>query len=106
MNILNFMVLRNGKVQDTKFKSFEKKHLEFLSKHFEENGKEKLFPNDSSSLGSLEMPKRILSFESKFNKFLQTYIIFLITHLFSLSAKKKKKEKCKKMELKIFFIMF
>ena len=87
------MVLRNGKVEDTKFKSFEKKILEFLSKNFEENGKEKLFPNDSSSLGSLKMPKRILSFEYKFNTFLQTYIIFLITYLFFLSAKKKKKIK-------------
>ena len=39
----NFMALRNGKVQD-------KKHLMFLSKYFAENGKEKLFPNDSSFL--------------------------------------------------------
>ena len=36
----NFTTLRNGKVQD-------KKHLKFLSKHFAENRKEKLFPNDS-----------------------------------------------------------
>ena len=39
----NFRALRNGKVQD-------KKHLKFLSKHFTENGKEKLLPNDSSFL--------------------------------------------------------
>ena len=30
----------------------------------------------------LQMPKRILSSQSKFNKFLQTYIIFLIKQLF------------------------
>ena len=34
------MTLRNGKAQD-------KKRLKFLSKYFAENGKEKLFPNDS-----------------------------------------------------------
>ena len=28
------------------------------------------------------MPKRILSIQSKFIKFLQTYLVFLITHLF------------------------
>ena len=39
----NFTTLRNGKVQ-------YKKHLKFLSKHFAENGKEKLFPNDSFTL--------------------------------------------------------
>ena len=39
--ILNVMTLRNGKAPD-------KTYLEFLSKHFAENEKEKLFPNDSS----------------------------------------------------------
>ena len=42
----NLMVLRNEKVQD-------KKHLIFLSKYFAENGKGKLFPNDSSLLDVL-----------------------------------------------------
>ena len=35
----NFRTLRNDKVQD-------KKHLKFISKHFKENGKEELLPND------------------------------------------------------------
>ena len=39
----NLMTLRNDKVQD-------KKHLKFLWKLFDENGNEKLFPNDSSFL--------------------------------------------------------
>ena len=37
------LALKNEEVQD-------KKHLIFLSKHFAENGNEKLFPNDSSFL--------------------------------------------------------
>ena len=41
------MTVRNGKVQD-------KKNLKFLSKHFVENGKKKLFPNDSSFLNNLK----------------------------------------------------
>ena len=47
------MSLRNGKVQDKKFESFKQKHLKFLSKYFAENGKEKLFPNDSSFISIL-----------------------------------------------------
>ena len=42
-----FMMLRNGKVQN-------KKHLKFLSKNFAGNGKEKLFPNDSSFLNKMQ----------------------------------------------------
>ena len=39
----------------TKYKIRDlKEHLKFLSKHFAENGKEKLFPNDSSFLSSLK----------------------------------------------------
>ena len=34
------MALRNGKVQDKKFKSFRNKHLKFLPKHFVKTGKE------------------------------------------------------------------
>ena len=45
--ILNVMTLRNGKAPD-------KTYLEFLSKHFAENEKEKLFPNDSSFLNNLK----------------------------------------------------
>ena len=63
-----FMIFRNGKLQD-------KKHLKFLSKHFAENGKEKLFPNDSSFLNNLKNAKQILSLQSKFSKFLQTYLL-------------------------------
>ena len=33
------MILRNDKVQDKKFKSFENKHLKFLLKHSTKNGK-------------------------------------------------------------------
>ena len=51
------MALRNDKVQNKKFKSFENKHLKFLSKHFAENVKEKLFPNDSSFLSNLKNAK-------------------------------------------------
>ena len=51
------MILRNCKGQDKKFKSFLNKHLEFLSKHFAENGKEKLFLNDLSFLSSLKNDK-------------------------------------------------
>ena len=36
------------------FKVQDKKHLKFLSKHFPENEKEKLFPNDSSFLNNLK----------------------------------------------------
>ena len=60
----NFMILRNGKVQD-------KKHLKSLSKHFSENGKEKLFPNECSFLNNLKNVKQILSWQSTFSRFLQ-----------------------------------
>ena len=56
-NLLNFMILRNGKVRDAIFKSFQNKQVKFLSKHFAENGKEKLFLNDSSFLSNLENAK-------------------------------------------------
>ena len=51
------MPLRNGKVQVKKFKDFLNKHLKLLSKHFAENGKEKLLPNDYSILGYLQNTK-------------------------------------------------
>ena len=54
----------------------------------------------------LQMPKRIISLQCKFNKFLQTYIIFLITHLFVIFVNKEIIQKYIKMELKIFFIIF
>ena len=73
--IFKFLTLRNGKVHDKKFKTFLNKHLKFLSRQFAENGKEKLFPNDSSFLKNLKNAKQILSWQSKFNKFLQTYLI-------------------------------
>ena len=51
------MILRNCKGQDKKFKGFLNEHLEFLSKHFAENEKEKLFLNDLSFLSSLKNDK-------------------------------------------------
>ena len=36
----------------------DKTHLKFLSKHFAENGKEKLFLNDSSFLNNLKNAKQ------------------------------------------------
>ena len=47
----NFLISRNGKVQD-------KKHLKILSKDFAENGKEKLFPNNYSLLINLKMQNK------------------------------------------------
>ena len=40
------------------FESFQNKYLKVLSKHFPENGKEKLSPNDSSMLSNLKNVKR------------------------------------------------
>ena len=57
----NFMSLINAKVHDKKFKKLLNKHLKFLSRHFAENGKEKLFPNDSSFLKNLKNTRQILS---------------------------------------------
>ena len=54
LKLLNLRESINGKVQDKKLKfliqTFLSKHFNtkfFLSKHFAENGKEKLLPNDS-----------------------------------------------------------
>ena len=47
------MALRNGKVQDKKFK----RTLKFLSKRFAENGEAKLFPNDSLFSSNLKNAK-------------------------------------------------
>ena len=51
------MTLRNSKVQDKNFKSFSNKYLKCLSKHFAENWKKKLFPNDSSFISNLKNAK-------------------------------------------------
>ena len=49
------MTLRNGELQqDKNIKSFQNKHLKFLSIHFAENEKEKFFPNDSSFASNLK----------------------------------------------------
>ena len=45
------------KVEDKKFKSFWNKHLNFLSKHFVVNVKEKFFPNDYSFTNNLKNAK-------------------------------------------------
>ena len=66
--IFKLHVLRNGIVQ-------HKKNLQFLSIHFPENEKKKLFRNDSSFLINLKKAKQILSWESTFSKCLQTYLL-------------------------------
>ena len=53
------------------------------------------------------MPKQILSLKSKFNDFLQTYIIFLMTRLFVIFIKEDIfLQEYMEMELKTFFIIF
>ena len=66
--IFKLHVLRNGIVQ-------HKKYLKFLSIHFVENEKKKLFRNDSLFLINLKNAEQILSWQSKFSKFLQTYFL-------------------------------
>ena len=54
------MTLRNGRVQIKIIKSirvFQNKHLKFLSKHFAEYGKEKLFQSDFSLKSNLKNAK-------------------------------------------------
>ena len=53
LNLLNFIKLRYGKVQDNKLKSFK-------NKHFAENGKEKVFI--SSFLSNLKNVKTNILF--------------------------------------------
>ena len=78
------------------------RNLKFLSKHFGENGKKKLILNDSSFLSNLKN-----ALQSKFNKFLQTYFIFLITHLLVIFVNEDIFfPEYIQMELKIFFIIF
>ena len=54
------------------------------------------------------MPKPILSSQFKFNKFLQTYLIFLITHLFLIFVNEETFffQEFIETELKTFFIIF
>ena len=53
------------------------------------------------------MSKRVLSLQSKFDKLLQTYLIFLITHLFLIFVNEEIFfQEYIEMELKIFFIIF
>ena len=53
------------------------------------------------------MTKQILSLQSKFNQFLQTYLIFLITYLFLIFANEEIFfQEYMEMDLKIFFIIF
>ena len=49
--------------------------MKFLSKHFALNGKEKISSNDSYIQPTWKIPKRILSWQSKFNKFFQSYLL-------------------------------
>ena len=52
------------------------------------------------------MPKRVLSLQSKFNEFLQTYLIFFIRHFFLFSFNEEIfVQQYIEMELKIFFII-
>ena len=55
LNLQKFIIIKDGKVQDKKFKIFENKLLQFLLKHFAKNGKEKLFLNNSSFLTTWKM---------------------------------------------------
>ena len=76
MENISFNVFWIFKLHDIKkWHSTSKKHLKFLSQHFEETEKEKLFPNDSSFLKNLKNARQILSWQSKFSKFLQTYLL-------------------------------
>ena len=52
------------------------------------------------------MSKRILSLQYKFDKFLQTYIIFLITYLFAMFVNEEFLFLKIGLELKMFFIIF
>ena len=53
------------------------------------------------------MSKRVLSLQSKFDKLLQTYLIFLITHLLLIFVNEEIFfQEYIEMELKIFFIIF
>ena len=49
--------------------------MKFLLEHFAENGKENFSPNDSLILSNLKNIKGILSWQPKFNKFLQSYLL-------------------------------
>ena len=50
--------------------------MEFLLKHFVENRKEKLSPNDSSSLSNLKNAKtNTISWQTKFHTFFQSYLL-------------------------------
>ena len=100
------MILRNDKVQDKKFKSIENKHLKFLLKHSTKNGKGSSSKMILHFYATWKIPKQILPLQSKFNKFLQTYLSFLITLLFLIFVSKEIIFQAYiEMELKIFFII-
>ena len=49
--------IKKWQSQNKKYQSFKNKHFKFLSRHFAENGKEKLFPNNTSLLSNLKNAK-------------------------------------------------
>ena len=57
------------------FRRFENQCLKFLSKHFAENGEEKLSPNDFYFQATWKILKRILFWQPKFSKFFQSYLL-------------------------------
>ena len=104
LNLQKFIIIKDGKVKDKKLKIFENEHLQFLSKHFAKNGKEKLFLNNSSFLTTWKMSKWLLYLQSKFNDFLQTYLIIVITHLLLMFVNEDFFfQEYIEMKLKIFF---
>ena len=49
--------IKKWQSQNKKYQSFKNKYFKFLSRHFAENGKEKLFPNNTSLLSNLKNAK-------------------------------------------------
>ena len=82
------MTLRNGKVQDQKFRRFENKWLKILSKHFAENGNGKLSPNNFYFQATWKIPNWILFWQPKFNIFFQLHLL-AISNVLHFSTKNK-----------------
>ena len=82
MNLLNLMILRNGKVQNKTFTSFETNILGFYQHVLHQNIWQKMRRRNSSEIifhfyTSWKMSKQILPLQYKFNRFLQVYLTFL-----------------------------
>ena len=98
------MILRNGKEHEKKFKSFYNKQMKFLSKHFVENGKEKLFVNDPSFC---KWQNKYYPYNPNLISFCRHTFFFLITNLFVIFVYEEIFfQNCIEMELKMFFTIF